>query len=85
MKRDMKLIFEILDYVARTRKQGENVPIPHFEGYTPEEVMHHVKLCMQACFITIQPIEIELMTSLGYKQLEKMREEGYRQTATLER
>lgn len=83
MKRHMKLIFLILDYVERTKNNGVHIPAPEFDDYTRTEVAYHVRLCHEAGYLIVptkvtEPDEpaIKRMTWKGHEELDRMRKEG---------
>ena len=85
MRRCMKLIFKILEYVEREKTNGNKLSIPEFYDYDDSVVNYHVRLCAQAGYIQIDQVSnfqvltaksiIEL-TWAGHQELERMREEG---------
>ena len=52
MKRYMLLIRAILEYVT-VKSDGNDLAIPEIDGYTPDQVRYHVKLCEEAGFLDI--------------------------------
>ena len=56
MRKCMKLIFKILEYVEREKTNGNKLPIPEFEDYENSVVDYHVRLCSQAGYIEIDQI-----------------------------
>lgn len=55
MRRYMDLILRILQYVE-TNGNGEMLPAPEMDGYTPAQVHYHIDLCMQAGFVDARVI-----------------------------
>jgi hypothetical protein len=56
MKRDMKLVHLILDYMERENDERENdgetsIPFPTFDEYTKVQVDYHIMLCVEAGFL----------------------------------
>lgn len=79
MRRDWKLIRRLLEYVES--KENGGIEIPHVDGYTPETVAYHVRLCVEAKFFHAQELipdghMIERMTWAGHEALQKLREDG---------
>ena len=52
MKRYMQLIRAILEYVT-VKSNGNDLALPEINGYTPDQVSYHVKLCEEAGFLDI--------------------------------
>ncbi|MDE0534346.1 MAG: DUF2513 domain-containing protein [Albidovulum sp.] len=84
MKRQMKLIFQILKYAEANVHNGEPAPMPEFDEYSRSEVEYHVKLCDQAGYIDYihgggkrkAPVSIENLTWAGHDALDRMRKDG---------
>ncbi len=76
MKRYMQLILEILKYTERYGN-GKELSLPEVEGYTPDQVNYHVKLCEEAGYLddifVISPgrYEIGRLTWQGHEFLDK--------------
>ena len=71
MKRDMKLIHLILDYMERKNDGDQSIPLPSFDDYTSSQVDYHVALCVQAGFLNKRKLTL---TWTGHDKLEKCRE-----------
>ncbi len=83
MKRHMKLIFKILEYVERSNGNGDSIPSPEFDDYSRREVEYHVQLCSEAGYLTVKKsygpqaeLLIFRMTWAGHEELGRMRREG---------
>ena len=83
MKRHMKLIFKILEYVETHKTNGNNVPVPEFDDYERSEVEYHVKLCEEAGYVDTvvinkdgPPQQIRRLTWSGHDELDRMRKDG---------
>ncbi len=81
MKREMRLIYLILDYVEGALTIGD-IPLPEFRDYQRNEIIeYHVRLCSEAGYLNIVsdpatklPTRIELMTWNGHEALDKLRQ-----------
>lgn len=81
MKRQWKLIFDILKYVESKKTNGTPIPLPEFDNYETYEVVYHVKLCVEAGYLDAsmsgrEPLEIICLTWDGHDKLDSMRENG---------
>ena len=83
MKRHMKLIFQILEYIEIEKRNGNSVPLPEFEEYSRSEVEYHVKLCEEAGYIdTLTPSNGSMPSAIiritwdGHNTLDSMRKQG---------
>ena len=85
MRRKMKLIRRILEYVERHSENG-SIPVPEFDDYSEKQVHFHIGLAVEAGFIVTAPphqyegkdyyYEIFRMKWEGYEALERLRKEG---------
>ena len=86
MKRDMTLVRRILEY-AEDEDLGAYIPFPKPEGYTPEQVAHHMDLCREMGYLAMSedfergadtnpdsPV-IRALTWAGHDALDGMRRE----------
>lgn len=82
MERDFRLIMRILAYLAETQtKLDQQVRIPEFPNYTPDEVQYHVGLCHQAGYVNAQFVggsvsqftHLSLLTWEGHEKLDELR------------
>ena len=82
MKRYMKLIRKILEYVETAKTTDDNVPLPEFDDYRQCQVEYHVKLCEEAGYLVIvagqkrRPAAISRITWHGHEELDRLRKEG---------
>lgn len=82
MKRQWKLILEILLYVEQNAHNGQPLSLPEFADYTREEVVYHIILCTEAEFVKpgvlVQaiPTTIGRLTWKGHNELDRLRAEG---------
>lgn len=78
MKRQMKLILLILQYIEQSNGIG-NIALPEFKDYSKSEVSYHVKLCDEAGYIEAlcgerdgMPVVIKRLTWRGHEELEEL-------------
>ena len=78
MKREMKLIRKILEFVEKASRCGD-ISIPEFQDYRKCEVKYHIRLCDEANYLVIVPDEygnligIDRMTWQGHEELDRLR------------
>ena len=81
MKLEWTLIKDILAH-AESIDNGEWLDPPEINGYTPTQVMYHIKLCGQAEFLEVEPIPgfghakgvmMKSLTWKGHIELERLR------------
>ena len=75
MKRDMALILALLEHLE-TYATGRPMAIPSVEGYAPDLVSYHVRLCEEAGYITRQGMLPVDLTWQGHEALDHLRNTG---------
>ena len=79
MRRYMELIRDILEY-AEQKGNGKQLIAPEINGYTPDQVNEHIKLCCEAGYLEIvlanqatRHYHIGRLTWQGHEFLDKHR------------
>ena len=85
MKRQTKLILDILQYVEE-HHVDDSISVPEFDDWSKTEVNYHVDLCVQAGYLdTPDPIyrsgipvyqRISRLTWAGHEELDRLLKEG---------
>ena len=78
MRRKMKLIRRILEYIEREGDGKNGVPEPEFDDYSCAQVSYHTGLCKQAGFLDIKvygsgSYDIQGLTWEGHEKLDELR------------
>ena len=72
MKRDMKLIRDILEYVECSDGTRFLAP-PTINGYTPVQVEYRIDLCKEAGLIHAEGVALRSLTWTGHEMLDHLR------------
>ena len=83
MRRDFKLIRQILHYVEQEKQNGDEIPLPELADYRTCEIEYHVKLCEEAGYLDIRvsshdkkPVAIVRMSWQGHEALDELRKDS---------
>ena len=77
MKRNMVLILALLEHLE-THATGRPMAIPSVEGYAPDLVAYHVRLCEEAGYIAREGMFPVDLTWQGHEALDRLRNTGCR-------
>ena len=78
MERHWELIRAILEYTAH-EGNGKNLQAPKVNGYTPEQVNYHIRLCEQAGYLdSVEFVEgscygVRSLLWAGHEKLDELR------------
>ena len=76
MQRDMRLVKLILQYVEENDKgDGKSLDPPEFPGYSATAVKYHIRLCVQAGYITATSVFPSTLNWIGHDALDNLRYE----------
>ena len=85
MKRDMALIYYILDYAEKNLPYpSKDISLPELDSYTSVQIEYHVGLCGEHDLLDIvvnpytqKPEQIRKINWSGHDELDRLRREGY--------